>query len=108
MDEQPLQHHLDVVRLAEHLLEPRASPAGAHDDEIPLPHVPEALPVEHDRDVRHEERLADDELAAPRHLDDEAPRSVSALAGDAALALLAGALNPEETADREAGPGRPE
>jgi hypothetical protein len=70
VDEQHFEHDLDVLRLTEFALEPRAAAAGAHDDQIAGADVAAALPVDRDRDVRDEVRLADQQLAAPVDLDD--------------------------------------
>ena len=70
VDEQPLEHDLDVLRLAELALELRAAAAGAHDDQIAGADVAAALAVDRDRDVRDEVRLADQQLAALVDLDD--------------------------------------
>jgi hypothetical protein len=70
VDEQPLEHDLDVLRLAELALEPCAATAGAHDDQIAGADVAAALAVDRDRDVRDEVRLADQLLAALVDLDD--------------------------------------
>jgi hypothetical protein len=72
VDEQPLEHSLDVVGLAERPLDSRTTPARERDDEIPRAHVSEPLAVEDERHARNEVRLADDELAALRNLDDDA------------------------------------
>jgi hypothetical protein len=69
--EQALEHGLDVAGLAENLLQPRSSPSRADDREVAGAGVAEALAVENQRDTRNEERLADDELAALRNLDDD-------------------------------------
>jgi hypothetical protein len=68
--EQALEHHLDVLRLAEPALDARAAAARADDDQISGPDVATALPVDRDRNVRDEVRLADEELAALVDLDD--------------------------------------
>jgi hypothetical protein len=72
VDEQPLEHGLDVVGLAERALDSRTTPARERDDEVSRAGVSEALAVEDERHARHEVRLADDELAALRNLDDDA------------------------------------
>ena len=69
--EQSFEDDLDVFRLAELALEPRAASAGAHDDQVAGADVAAALPVDRDRDVRDEVRLADEQLAAPVDLDYE-------------------------------------
>jgi len=68
--EQSLEHDLDVLRLPELALDPCAAPAGADDDQISGANVAAALPVDRDRDVRDEVRLADEQLAALVDLDD--------------------------------------
>jgi hypothetical protein len=68
--EQALKHDLDVLRPAELALDPRAAAARADDDEVSGPDVAAALPVDRDRNVRDEVRLADDQLAALVDLDD--------------------------------------
>jgi hypothetical protein len=68
--EQTLEHDLDVLRAPEDALEPRAAPPGPNDGEIAGARGAEALAVDHERDARHEVRLADDELAALLDLDD--------------------------------------
>jgi hypothetical protein len=85
--EQPLEHDLDVLRLAEDALEPRPAAAGAHDGEVTRAGVADPFPVEHERHARHEVRLAHDELAALLDLDDYA----------------VGQLDLKEAPDREAG-----
>jgi hypothetical protein len=62
--EQALEHHLDVLRLAELALDARAAAARADDDEVSRADVAAAFPVDRDRDVRDEVRLADEQLAA--------------------------------------------
>ena len=69
--EQSFEDDLDVFRVAELALEPRAAPAGAHDDQVAGADVAAPLPVDRDRDVRDEVRLADEQLAAPVDLDYE-------------------------------------
>jgi hypothetical protein len=64
VDEQTLEHDLDVLRLAELALDPRATAAGSHHDQIAGADVAAALPVDRDWDVRDEVRLADEQLAA--------------------------------------------
>jgi hypothetical protein len=68
--EQALEHDLDVLRLAELALDARASAAGADDNEVSGSDVAAALPVDRDRNVRDEVRLADEQLAALVDLDD--------------------------------------
>jgi hypothetical protein len=70
VDEQALEHHFDVVRLAEDTVELGAAPPGADDGEIAGAGIAEALAVEDERHARHEIRLADDELAALLDEDD--------------------------------------
>jgi hypothetical protein len=70
VNEQPLEHDLDVLGLAELALDPRAAPARADDDEIAGPDVTAALAVDRDRNIRDEIRLADEQLAALVDLDD--------------------------------------
>ncbi|MBA3735714.1 MAG: hypothetical protein H0W90_11060 [Actinobacteria bacterium] len=70
MDEQPLEHDLDVLRLAELALDLRAATARAHDDEITGANVAAALAVDRNRNVRNEVRLAEQQLAALLDLDD--------------------------------------
>jgi hypothetical protein len=89
VDEETLEHGLDVLRLAEDALEPRAAAPRSDDGEVTGARVAEALPVEHERHARHEVRLADDELAALLDLDDGA----------------VGQLDLEEAPDREARAG---
>src|SRR5439155_25372960 len=66
----------------------RASAPGPDDDEIAGAEVAAALPVDLDGNVRNEERLADELLAAPVDLDDEE----------------VGQLDPEEAADGQTRP----
>jgi hypothetical protein len=68
--EQALEHDLDVLRLAELALDARAAAARADDDEVSGPDVTAAFPVNRDRNVRNEVRLADEQLAALVDLDD--------------------------------------
>jgi hypothetical protein len=68
--EQALEHDLDVFRLAELALDPRAAATGSHHDQIAGADVTTALPLDRDRDVRDEVRLADEQLAALVDLDD--------------------------------------
>ena len=68
--EQSLEHDLDVLRLAELALDPCAPAARADDDQISGANVAAAFPVDRDRYVRHEVRLADEQLAALVDLDD--------------------------------------
>ena len=69
--EQALEHVLDVLRGAEHALDARAPAQAPRDDEVAGVDVAEPLAVEQERRVRREVRLADDELAAARDLDDD-------------------------------------
>jgi hypothetical protein len=69
--EQALEHGLDPVGGPERALEPRPPSPRSDDGEVSLPHVAEALAVEHDRHAGREVRLPDHELAAAAHLDDE-------------------------------------
>jgi hypothetical protein len=68
--EQALEHDLDVLCLAELPLDPRAAAAVSHHDQIAGADVAAALSVDRDRDVGHEVRLADEQLAALVDLDD--------------------------------------
>ena len=68
--EQAFEHDLDVLRLAELALDARTAAAGADDDEVAGADVAAALPVDRDRNVRDEVRLADEQLAALVDLDD--------------------------------------
>ena len=68
--EQTFEHDLDVLRLAELALDTRAAAAGADDDEVSGTDVAAAFPVDRDRNVRDEVRLADEQLAALVDLDD--------------------------------------
>jgi hypothetical protein len=68
--EQAFEHGLDVLRLAELALNARTAAAGADDDEVSGPDVAAAFPVDRDRNVRDEVRLADEQLAALVDLDD--------------------------------------
>jgi hypothetical protein len=68
--EQAFEHDLDVLRLAEPALDPRAAAARAYDDEVPGPDVTAPFPVDRDRDIRDKIRLADEQLAALVDLDD--------------------------------------
>jgi hypothetical protein len=70
MDEQPLEHGLDVRRLAELALDTCAPTTGADDDQVAGTDVTAPLAVDRDGDVRNEERLADELLAALVDLDD--------------------------------------
>jgi hypothetical protein len=68
--EQALEHNLDVLRLAKLALDAGAATARADDDEVTRPDVAAAFPVDRDRNVRDEVRLADEQLAALVDLDD--------------------------------------
>ncbi|MGZ4392063.1 MAG: hypothetical protein ACXVRK_08110 [Gaiellaceae bacterium] len=70
MHEQALEHHLDVLRLAELAFDARTAAAGADGDEVSGPDVAAAFPVDRDRNVRDEVRLTDEQLAALVDLDD--------------------------------------
>jgi hypothetical protein len=70
VNEQSLQHDLDVLRLTERALDPRAPPARTHNDEIAGADVSGALAVDLNRNVRNEVRLAEELLAALLDLDD--------------------------------------
>jgi hypothetical protein len=73
MDEETFEHGEDVLRLPQHALEAGAAAVGHGDDrEIARTGLADALAVEDERDAGDEERLADDELAALRDLDDDA------------------------------------
>jgi hypothetical protein len=69
--EQALEHDLDVLRLAELALDACAAAARADDDEVAGSDVAAAFPVNCDRNVRDEVRLADEQLAALVDLYDE-------------------------------------
>jgi hypothetical protein len=68
--EQAFEHDLDVLRLAELALDARAAAARTDDDEVSGPDVAAAFPVNRDRNLRNEVRLADEQLAALVDLDD--------------------------------------
>jgi hypothetical protein len=70
VDEQPLEHDLNVLRLAELALDLRTAAAGANDNQIAGADVAAAFAVDRDRDVRDEVRLADQQLAALVNLGD--------------------------------------
>ena len=72
MDEQSLEDDTDVTRFPEHTLDPRTATPRSNHDQISFAHVAQPFAVEDDVDIRYEEGLAEKELAAPRHLDDEA------------------------------------
>src|SRR5262249_15966376 len=69
--EDALEDGLDVVRATEDAVEPRMPAIRIDDGEIAGPRVPESLAVDDERDAGREERLADDELAALRELDND-------------------------------------
>ena len=81
--EQSFEDDLNVLRLAEHALELRAPTAGTDDSEVAGTGIAETLAVEHERNARHEVRLAHDELAALLDLDDGAVGQVFRLGGSA-------------------------
>jgi hypothetical protein len=83
VDEQAFQHGLDVTGLSKHAFEPRTTAPREDDGEIARTGVAEAFPVEHKRHARHEERLADDELAALCDLDDDSVGQVARPGGNA-------------------------
>jgi hypothetical protein len=68
--EQAFEDDVDVLCLAELALDPRAAAARTDDGEISRADVAAAFPVDRDRDVRDEVRLADEQLAALVDLDD--------------------------------------
>jgi len=68
--EQAFEHDLDVLCLAELALDPGAAAARAYHNKVPGPNVTAPFPVDRDRDVRDEIRLADEQLAAIVDLDD--------------------------------------
>jgi hypothetical protein len=70
MDEETFEHDPNVLRLAERALDLRPSSSGAHDDEVARAKGTGALAVDENGDVRDEERLADEVLAALVDLDD--------------------------------------
>jgi len=71
VDQQPLEHRLDVARAAELANDARApAPLALDDHQIARPDVAAPLPVDGNGNVRNEERLADELLAAPVDLDD--------------------------------------
>jgi hypothetical protein len=72
VDQQALEHDADVTGLPERPLDLRPAPADPDDDEITRPYVTRTLAVDLGGNVRDEERLADELLAAPVDLDDEA------------------------------------
>jgi len=78
--EQAREHVLDPVGRAEQLIDPGPAAAGADDGEVARPGLAEPLAVDDDRHARLEERLADDEFAARRDLDDDTARVARALA----------------------------
>ena len=70
-DEQRLEHVLDVIGRADHLLHPRAAATGPHDCEIARRDLSVALHVELNRDTRREIRVACDEPPAAANFDDQ-------------------------------------
>jgi hypothetical protein len=72
LDEQSLEHALDMIRRAENLLDLGAPAARVHDGEIPRRNVPDSFRVENHRHTGGEVRLADDQLPAATDLDDDA------------------------------------
>jgi hypothetical protein len=70
VDEQTLEHGADVTGFPESPLELRPAPADPYNDEIAGPDVTGTLTVDLNRNVRDEEPLADELLAAPVDLDD--------------------------------------
>ena len=71
VDKQPFEDGLDVLRSPQRPFDTRTPAAGERDDEIPRADVTEPFPVQDERDACDEVRLADDELAALRNLDDD-------------------------------------
>ena len=71
VDEQSLEHGLDVGRAAQLPNDARAAASGPDDDQVAGTDVAAALPVDRDRDVGDEVRLADELLAALVDLNDE-------------------------------------
>jgi hypothetical protein len=69
LHEQPLQHGLDRVRGPEHALDPRPAATPADDGEVTRPRLAAAALLEQQRDTGREVRLADEQLAPPRDLD---------------------------------------
>jgi hypothetical protein len=94
MHEQAFEDDLDVFGVSEDTFDLRSATAGAHNDEIATSRSAEAFAIEDKRRARNEVRLADDELAALRDLDDDAIRQRR--------------LDLEEAADREPRTGRAE
>jgi hypothetical protein len=70
LDEQRLEHVLDLGRRAEHAVD-GGPPPHAYGDEVAFARVAERLAVDDDGHAGLEVRLADDELPAPRELDDD-------------------------------------
>jgi hypothetical protein len=72
MHEQAFEHRQDVRAPAEDTLDPCTATTGnGGDDQVAWAGVAEPLAVEHEGNAWNEERLADDELAALRDLDDD-------------------------------------
>jgi hypothetical protein len=72
MPEQPLEHTLDVVGRPKGLFDSGAPTRRlAQEHEISDRSVPRSLSVDHDRPPALEERVADEELAAPGELGDD-------------------------------------
>jgi len=70
VDEQSFEHRFDVARPAELAHDTRSPASGPDQDQIAGPDAAAALPVDRNGNVRDEERLADELLAAPVDLDD--------------------------------------
>ena len=64
------QRGLDPAGRSENSLDARPATPRPDDDQVAGARLAEPLAVDHDRHAGHEERLADDELAAPLDLDD--------------------------------------
>jgi hypothetical protein len=77
--EQRLEHALDGVGGPKRLLEARTPATRCDDRELARTNRVETAPVEDERNTGPEERLADDEAAAPADLDDKAVRQVEGL-----------------------------
>jgi len=71
LDEKRLHHVLDPLRRAQQRLDTRATAPAGDDCQIARPGVARTLAVDDDRDARREVGLADEQLAAPRELDDD-------------------------------------
>ncbi len=69
--EEPFQDGLDVVGAPEDLLEAGAAAPEAEEHEVADRRLPRTLAVDDDGDAALEERLADEELAAPGELADD-------------------------------------